>query len=109
MGLFFEIFLAAMAVFGLWCAICLLAQSLLSSRNIGVVIKIFDKETADRLSDLLEETSHAPLSRSNAPLVVLYSEEVCFAQARPTAAEVSLIERQGGEWYVVNVKNNDKK
>ena len=106
MELFFEIFLAAMAVFGVWCAICLMAQSLFSSRNIGVVIEIFQEETADRLMDLLEETQHAPLSRRPAPLVVLYSEEVYFSCARPTAAEIATIERLGGQWYVVKTKQN---
>ena len=105
MELFFEIFLAAMAVFGLWCVMCLVAQSLFSSRNIGVVIEIFQEETADRLMDLLEETRHAPLSRRNAPLAVLYDEDL----ARPTAAEIAMIERLGGQWYVVKTTENHTK
>ncbi len=107
MELFFEIFLAAMAVFGFWCVMCLVAQSLFSSRNIGVVIEIFQEETADRLMDLLEETRHAPLFRRHAPLVVLYSEDLCFSCARPTAAEVAMIERLGGQWYAVKTTRNN--
>lgn len=109
MELFFEIFIAAMAVFGVWCALCLIAQSLFSSRNIGVAIEIFEESTADRLIDLLEETKNAPLSHPHAPLVVLYSEDLCLSHARPTAAEAAMIERVGGRWFTVNVRKEDTK
>ncbi len=104
MELFFEIFLAAMAVFGLWCALCLVAQSLLASRCIGTVIEIVDRETAARLPSLLEEARHAPFARRRAPLVVLYSSELCLAYGEPCEAERELIERYGGRWFVVQTK-----
>ena len=104
MELFFEILLAAFAVFGLWCAIRLLAQSLFSSRSVGTVIEVFDRETAAHLPMLLEEVRHAPFACRRAPLVVLYSSELCLAYGEPCEAERELIERYGGRWFVVQTK-----
>ncbi len=103
MELFFEIFLAAMAVFGLWCAMCLIAQSLLSSRNIGVVIEVFDESAAQNLPALLNEVRTSPLSRRHQPVAVLYSEELCLSHARPNVQDRAMIAQQGAQWYVVNI------
>ena len=101
MELFFEIFLAAFAVFGLWCALQLVAQSLFASRCVGTVIEVFDRKTAANLPMLLEEVRHAPFARRRAPLVVLYSAELCLAYGKPSEAEKELIESFGGRWFVV--------
>lgn len=102
MELFFEIFLAAMAVFGLWCALRLMAQMLLSSRCIGTVIEVFDARTAAELPSLLEEARRAPFRQRRMPIVVLYSAELCFAYGEPSEAERELITRHGATWYIVN-------
>ena len=104
MELFFEIFLAAFAVFGLWCALCLAAQSLFASRCVGTVIEVFDRETAANLPMLLEEVRHAPFARRRAPLIVLYSEELCLTYGEPSEAEREWIESCGGRCFVVQTK-----
>ena len=101
MELFFEIFLAAMAVFGLWCAVSLIAQSLLSSRSIGTVIEVYDRETAGRLPLLLEEVRHAPFARRHAPVVVLYSKELCAAYGPPGQEERECMAHYGARWAIV--------
>ena len=101
MELFFEIFMAAMAVFGLWCAVSLIAQSLLSSRSIGTVIEIYDRETAGRLPLLLEEVRHAPFARRHAPVVVLYSKELCAAYGPPGQEERECMAHYGARWAIV--------
>ena len=106
MELFFEIFLAAFAVFGLWCALCLAAQSLFASRCVGTLIEVFDRKTAANLPMLLEEVRHAPFARRRAPLIVLYSEELCLAYGEPSKAEREWIESLGGRWFVVQINNN---
>ncbi|MBE6659778.1 MAG: hypothetical protein E7605_00035 [Ruminococcaceae bacterium] len=106
MELFFEIFLAAFAVFGLWCAFCLAAQSLFASRCVGTVIEVLDRETAANLPMLLEEVRHAPFARRRAPLIVLYSAELCLTYGEPSEAEREWIESCGGRWFVVQIKNN---
>jgi len=103
MELFFEIFLAAMAVFGLWCALCLVAQSLLASRCIGTVIEIVDRETAARLPSLLEEARHAPFARRRAPIVVLYSEQLCLQWGEPGREERELLSYYGARWAIADV------
>jgi hypothetical protein len=109
MGLFFEIFLAAMAVFGLWCALCLIAQSVLSSRCIGTVIEVCDRETAARLPALLEEVRHAPFARRGTPIVVLYGEELCMEYGEPGEEERELMAHYGARWAIVNVKAEKQK
>ena len=107
MELFFEIFIAAMAVFGLWCALQLLAQSLFGSRTVGTVIEVFDKETAARLPSLLEEVRYAPFGRRGVPLVVLYGADLCAEYGSPDIHEQELIAHFGGQWYVVEPKTNE--
>ena len=104
MELFFEVFVAAMAVFGLWCALQLLAQSLLGSRAVGTVIEVFDKETAARLPSLLEQVRHTPFGQRRAPIVVLYGAELCLKYGTPGAEERELIAHFGGHWYIVEPK-----
>ena len=100
MELFFELLLAVLAVFGLWCLIRLLAQELWASRCIGIVIELSDRETARRLPDLLEEARHAPFGRRRAPLVVVYGTELCRAYGEPGASERALIAYYGGTWCI---------
>jgi hypothetical protein len=104
MELFFEVFLAAMAVFGLWCALCLIAQPLLASRCIGTVIEVYDRQTAARLPSLLEEVRHAPFARRRAPIVVLYSEQLCFEYGEPGEDERALMSHYGARWAIVNTE-----
>ena len=101
MELFFEISLAAFAVFGLWCAIRLVAQLLFASHCIGTVIEVFDRKTAANLPMLLEEVRHAPFARRRAPVIVLYSDELCLTYGEPSVAERELIARYGARWYTV--------
>jgi hypothetical protein len=65
------------------------------------VIEVFDRKTAANLPMLLEEVRHAPFARRRAPLVVLYSAELCLAYGEPSEAEKELIESFGGRWFVV--------
>lgn len=104
MELFFEILVAAFAVFGAWCTIRLTAQALFSSRCIGTVIEIFDRTAAANLPMLLEEVRHAPFAQRRAPLIVLYSAELCLAYGEPSEAERELIESFGGRWLVAQMK-----
>ena len=104
MELFFEIFLAAMAVFGLWCALCLVALTALSSRCIGTVIEVYDRETAARLPALLEEVRHTPFARRGAPVVVLYSRQLCLEYGEPSEAERELMAHYGAGWGIVDIK-----
>ena len=105
MELFFEIVVAALAVFGLWCALRLLAQGVLGSRCIGTVIEVSDTETAARLPALLEEVRYAPFGQRRAPLIVLYSADLCLEYGAPDEYEQQLIAHFGGRWYVVESKN----
>lgn len=107
MELFFEIFLAAMAVFGLWCALRLLSYGIFGSPAIGTVIEVLDRETAARLSSLLEEVRYAPFGRRKAPLIVLYSADLCLEYGAPDATEQALIAHYGGRWYVVEAKHKE--
>jgi hypothetical protein len=65
------------------------------------VIEVFDRKTAANLPMLLEEVRHAPFARRRAPLIVLYSVELCLAYGEPSEAEKELIESFGGRWFVV--------
>ena len=105
MELFFEIFMAAMAVFGLWCAVSLIAQSLLSSRGIGTVIEVYDRDTAGRLPGLLEEVRHAPFARRRAPIVVLYSKELCAVYGPPGREERECMAYYGARWAIVELES----
>ena len=107
MELFYEIFDAAMAVFGLWSAIRLMAQSALGSRQIGTVIEVFDRKTAARLPSLLCEVRDAPFRKRRAPVVVLYSVDLCLEYGAPDDHEQALIAHFGGQWYVVTPKNGE--
>ena len=107
MELFFEVFMAAMAVFGLWCALRLLSEALLGSRSIGTVIEITDEKTAARLPELLEEVRNLPFGQRGKPLIVLYSADLSLQYGTPDARERELIAHFGGRWCVAGSPKNE--
>ena len=107
MELFFEVFMAAMAVFGLWCALRLLTEALLGSRAIGTVIEIVDEKTAARLPELLEEARNLPFGQRGKPLIVIYSADLSLQYGTPDARERELIAHFGGRWCVSESQKNE--
>ncbi len=96
MELFFEILIAVLAVFGLWCAIRLLADAAFGSRRIGTVIYVSDEATARELPELLQQARHAPFRKRGETLLVLYEEQYLCAQGEPSTALRAMIARAGG-------------
>ena len=72
MELFFEILLAACAVFGLWCAMRLITEALICSPHITVAVRVFDCEAAQHLQVLLEQARETMSYRRRMRVVVLY-------------------------------------
>ena len=109
MGLFFELTIAALAVFGLWCLLRLTVESLLTSRHITVAVDL--REPSDECPDALLAQAARMLSCRRGQAVLL----VCTREwAQENGAE-ALCERHGARLCIVetlkhqNVSKNDEK
>lgn len=87
---------AVAAVFGVVCALWLLADWLGGSR-IGVVVSVFDSVTRGQLDLLLEEAKEVFGGRRE--IVVLFSED----QPSLTVEELALLQRYDAQIYVVSM------
>ena len=75
--LFFDILMAALAVFGLWCLIRLSVEWLACSNAVGLTVRVLDKETENQLDDLLRQARAMLGWRWRAGIDVLYSRSLC--------------------------------
>ena len=73
MELFFEILIAALAVFGLWCAMRLMAELAFCSNEVTLAVCVLDSETKDSLGALLEQARAVLSYRRRVPIAVLYA------------------------------------
>ena len=85
---------AVAAVFGVICALWLLADWLGGSR-VGVVVRVLDQASREQLDLLLSEAKDAFGGRRE--IVVLLSDE----QPALTAQEIALLQRYQAQVYVV--------
>lgn len=101
MELFFELLIAALAVFGLWCLIHLLAETFLVSRRITLAVDLTAAvdltETVDACPEVLLSQAARMLSCRRGQTVLL----ICTREwARENGAE-ALAERYGARLCVV--------
>ena len=90
----FWVAFSAAAVFGLICALWLLADWLCGSR-IGVAVRILDHEARENMDLLLSEAKDLVGRRRD--IIVLLSEE----QPPLTTEEIALLQRYGVHVYIV--------
>jgi hypothetical protein len=95
MGLFFELLIAALAVFGLWCLLHLIVESLLTSRHITVAVDLREPsgECADEL--LTQGARMLSCRRGQTVLLICTREWACENGAE------ALAERYGARLCVV--------
>ena len=95
MELFFELLIAALAVFGLWCLIHLLAETFLVSRRITLAVDL--TETVDACPEVLLSQAARMLScrRGQTVLLICTREWACENEAE------ALAERYGARLCVV--------
>ena len=101
MGLFFELLLAALAVFGLWCALRLAIEAWCSSPCITMAIRISDEQTAACLGALLKEAKTGLSCRRGSSIAVLYDRSLLDGEGIP-AAVLCVCRRHGAVCYVVD-------
>ena len=101
MELFFELLLAALAVFGLWCALRLLAETWFSSRFVMMAVEVSDEDAKASLWQLLEETRANLSCRRGSHIVVLYDRSLLQDGALPSAVR-GACRRFGARCYIID-------
>lgn len=101
MKLFALIATAALAVFGTYCLLRLLGDSVFSSRHTHVAVTVADADALDRLEQLLME-AHGVFFRSRRMrLIVLLDRSLVGADDHPDKATQALLARFHADCYVV--------
>ena len=95
MELFFELLIATLAVFGLWCLIHLLTETFLVSRHITVAVDMTEESEACPDALLSQATRMLSCRRGQAVLLVCTREWACENEAK------TLAERHGARLCVV--------
>lgn len=108
MELFFDLLLAALAVFGLWCALRLVTEALCSSRNVTVAVEVLDSQAGEALGQLLLEARANLSCRRGRPIVVLYGRHLLENGRLPPAAQCAC-RRYGARCYIVDGELADAK
>ncbi len=107
MGLFFELLLAALAVFGLWCALRLVTEALCSSRNVTVAVEVLDATARDALCALLREARANLSCRRGSTVAVLYDRSLLESGELPPAVR-GACRRYGARCYIIDAARADK-
>ena len=76
MGLFFEIMIAALAVFGLWCLLRLGAEACFCSSRISVSLVLEQEEDVDAISDLLSQARSLLSCRRKTTITVVCTRQL---------------------------------
>lgn len=106
MELFFELLLCAFAVFGLWCAMRLICESLFLTRQIAPSVMIRTVADVSRACILLRETK-ATLSCRRGETIVVLCDERLTDRGQPPDALAAACRRHGARCFVV-VMNEEK-
>lgn len=101
MGLFFELVLAAFAVFGLWCAMRLVIEAWCSSPCITPAITVSDEQTAAGLGALIKEAKANLSWRRGSRITVLYDRRLLDGEDVPDAV-LCVCRRHGAVCYIVD-------
>ena len=101
----FDVVMAALAVFGFYCAIKTIGEWWLTPDGLCVAVSVCDEAAANRLDVLLHEAQRSLLRRGKMRIVVLFSADLMQGCAgygeilRPDIEE--LVRRYGADCYVV--------
>jgi hypothetical protein len=102
MELFFELLLAALAVFGLWCLLRLVTESLCSSQSVCMAVEVLDSAARDSLGALLRE-ARANLSYRRGSTVVVFYDRALLEDGGALPENVACIcRRYGARCYIVD-------
>ena len=71
MGLFFEILIAALCVFGLWCLLRLCAEALFVSRRVTTAILLRGRDDVEELASLISQARTMLSYRKGCRVVIL--------------------------------------
>lgn len=105
--LFFDILMAALAAFGLWCLIRLSVEWIAYSGAVGVMVRVLDKETESQLDDLLWQARGQLGWRRRAGIDVLYSRSLCQDGHIPPCV-LATARRFGARCWLVDADANKK-
>lgn len=103
MELFFELLIAALAVFGLWCLLHLMTETLFVSRHVTVAVDL--TEARDECPDALLSQAARMLSCRRGQAVLL----VCTREWARENGAGALCERHGARLCIVERSKNDEK
>lgn len=101
MGLFFELLLAAFAVFGVWCALRLAIEAWCSSPCITLTVCVSDEKTAACLGALIREARAHLSGRRGSSIAVLYDRRLLDGESIPDAV-LFVCRRHGVRCYIVD-------
>ena len=101
MGLFFELLLAAFAVFGVWCALRLAIEGWCASPCITQAIYVSDEQTAACLGALIREARAHLACRRGSSIAVLYDRRLLDGERVPDAV-LCVCRRHGVRCYIVD-------
>jgi hypothetical protein len=111
MGLFFELLLAAFAVFGVWCALRLAIEAWCSSPCITLTVCVSDEQTVACLGALICEARAHLACRRGSSIAVLYDRRLLDGERIPDAV-LCVCRRHGARCYIadgVAEMNNETK
>lgn len=105
-GLFWNILLLSLSVFGAYCAIKTFSEALFSSDRITVALEVRERQDAEDMDMLLREAQSLSIGRGRARVVVLLSSDLMDG----TVGEgeelyddyMELIDRYGAECYLID-------
>lgn len=106
MELFFEIFIAALAVFGLWCLLRLVSETWLISPNITVAVDLTEPTEAC-VSALLAQANRMLSCRRGHAILVICRREWAESVAGNCDVE-ALLARNGARLFVVEDLNQNR-
>lgn len=99
--LFFDILLAALAVFGLWCVMRLATEAALGEQQICLCVKVTNRQDEQRLDALLEQARLMLSYRRRSGLMVLYERSLTEQGSIPEWV-LALARRYGARCAVVD-------
>ena len=99
-NILFGVVTAVFAVFGLVCAVRMLAEWLFPPEQIAVAVEIRKQEDADLLEMLLHEARSASFQKGGARLVVLLAKDLAGDGDLPVALG-EVLDRYHAECYLV--------
>ena len=105
-GLFWNILVLSLSVFGAYCAIKTFSEALFSSDRITVALELREPQDAEDMDMLLREAQSVSVRRGRARVVVLISTELMDG----TLGEgeelydgyMELLDRYGAECYLID-------